>query len=101
RVDAGEVALLDPGDRGDLPVRTGEVLGDPAADPAERLAAAFGQGPGRRAGRAAGLADVVLGDPPLRAGAGQPLEVYAEVRGDLADERRRADFAAAGRERLP
>ena len=41
KVDAAEVALLDVGHGGDLPVRARQVLGDLAPDAAQRLATAL------------------------------------------------------------
>ena len=86
-VDRLEVALLDPGDGRDLPVRAGHVLGDDPTHAAQRLAATF---LGRLTARPGRLAHVLLRDAPLRAGAGKAVDVDAELLGNLADERRRA-----------
>ena len=62
-VDAGEVAFLDPGHGRDL-VRAGQVLEHLALDTAQLNVLALGCRLRPAAGR---RADVVLGDPPLRA----------------------------------
>ena len=99
RVDVREVALLDPRDGRDLAVRARQVLGDASAHAADRLAAAFGWGRARRCS-AGHAADVLLGDPALRTGAGQRVEIDAELIRDPSDDGRRTDLAAARRERL-
>src|SRR5207244_1240425 len=72
--DAGEVALLDPRDRWDLAVRARQVLEHLALHDADRLAPLAGR---RLAGTAA--AHVQLGDPSLRPGALNLVQVHAEL----------------------
>ena len=68
------------------------VLGDQAADAAQRLAPAL-CGSQRVAAdmSRSGSADIGLGDPSARAGPGDRRRVDAELLGDPADERRRLD----------
>ena len=65
------------------------VLGDHAPHTAQRLAPSLS-----RRGRAA---DVFLGDAPLRAGAGERVQVDAELLRDLAHERCRSSFRGGRR----
>ena len=85
-VDAGEVALLDEGDRGHLAVRARRRARRSAGG--RRAAGSRAPSAGCRAGR--GRAHVLLGDPPAGAGAG-----------DRRQGRRRAPARSCGRAASP
>ena len=77
RVDAGEVAFLDPGDGRNLAVRAREVLEHLPLHAADRLSAL--RGPLLRGGRLRNGANVGLGDAALGPAACDLLEVDAEL----------------------
>ena len=87
-VEAGEVAFLDEGDRGNLAVRARHLLADHAADPAH--------GDPRPVRLARGSLDVGLDDPAAGAASLEPQELDAEGAGQLADRGR----GAHGRRRV-
>src|SRR5439155_24058970 len=70
-VEPGEVALLHPRDGRHLAVSARHVLRNQAADSPQRLPPALAGTRGR--------ADIVLRDTPVRSGAGDRLDVDAEL----------------------
>ena len=98
-VDAAEVGLLDPGHRRHLAVRAGHVLGDQAPNPAQRLPPALRARSGACPPDVAASRTSCFGHASLRARPGERLEVDAELLGEPADERRRADTAVGATSR--
>src|SRR5207302_8375925 len=95
-----EVAFLDPGHCGYLPVRARQVLEHLPADSAQRDTRPFWTLLGARyrdmVGRVRSGTHIFLGDPPLRPGPGHRGEVDSELLSDFADERRCAHLRLAG-----